>query len=196
MPMRTAIILAGGTSSRVEEDKAILPFHGKMLIEHGLEVVKKVCDTVVIACRDEEQKERFKVLCDCVIDQRQGYGPLEGIYQGCAYLGSGHAFVLACDMPFVSGRVIDFLFESALGHSAAIPAYPWGRFEPLHSVYDIDETRRACRETFKKEKRKIFNMIDLLPDVVFVSTDDIKTFDPHLKTFININTRHDLEVFG
>jgi len=194
--MRGAIILAGGKSERLGEDKALMYFRKKRMIEYVVEAAKRVCGKVVISCRDSEQKRRLEGFGECVIDRRAGYGPLEGFYQGCCFLGEGYACILACDMPFLSWRILNLLFECAEGHSAAIPTHPSGKAEPLHSVYNVEETRKACEKVFEAKRKKIFDMIDLLSDVVYVSTERIKEFDPQLKTFININTRKDWEEYG
>ncbi|MFQ5892380.1 MAG: molybdenum cofactor guanylyltransferase [Candidatus Methanofastidiosia archaeon] len=194
--MRAALILAGGKARRFEgREKALLRFRGREMLSLVLESAQKVCEEIVISVRDERQKELLSHYNHTfVIDSLKNYGPLAGFYAGCKVIKSRYTAVLACDMPFLSYKVLEYIFCEVKGYSCAIPSHKDGRGEPLHAIYKTRETFYACKRVSKKGRGKIYDMIELLKKVRMVPTEEIKKFDPELKTFRNINTLEDLEL--
>jgi molybdopterin-guanine dinucleotide biosynthesis protein A len=91
-PERIGIVLAGGRSSRMGRDKALLDWQGRPLIEHMLQLLRDagVARVVVSGARPE-----YDGIGDC----EEGGGPLVGLHSACASLPDGEVLVLAVDMP-------------------------------------------------------------------------------------------------
>lgn len=198
---RSAIVLAGGRGRRMGMvEKALLEFEGKTILERLLESLFRAVDEVILSVRDKTQEEKFRPVLDkfpaheirFCFDTLEDAGPLEGIRAGLLETRAEYSFVCAGDMPFVDSRVIDLLFEKAIGHDAALPKWENGKFEPLHAVYSrkmIPEIEKA----FEKGKRSVLTPVFEMKDVVFVEVSEIRKIDPELRTFVNINTVDEMQ---
>lgn len=196
---RAAVILVGGHSSRFGSNKALQNLGGKPLIRHVVDRVLDVVDeVVVVAGRGQAKAEYYSVLPSLirvVSDDLEGKNPLIGIVAGLRAAEAEYAAILACDIPFLSCRVLGLLFRRALGADAAIPRWNRRRIEPLQAVYCRTPTLRAALETLTPSDLSIEDMIVKLGQVVYVSIEDeIANIDRDLTTFFNINTREDLTI--
>jgi len=128
-------------------------------------------------------------------DELEGKNPLVGIVTGFKAAKSNYAAVLACDIPFVRDAVIEHLFRRASGSDAAIPRWNTGRIEPLQAVYRRLPTLRAAQEALAKKGSSQKEMISKLARVVYVSVEDeLRSIDPTLHSFFNVNTRKDMTI--
>ena len=99
----TAIILAGGKSSRMKQDKGLILLQGKMMIEHIIEKAKEVTESIIIITEDPAY---LQFGLPCFADTFPGKGPLAGIYSGLLHSSTVKNLVLGCDTPFLSGRIL------------------------------------------------------------------------------------------
>jgi len=131
-------VLAGGKSSRMGSNKALLPFKGITLIEHVAAKVKKAAGNVTLV-GDKAKYSNFSY--PVTEDIFPGRGPLSGIHAALAASQSEWSLIVACDMPEVTETFLTSLIERAEGGKAhaVIPAGPSGLPEPLCAVY----SRRA-----------------------------------------------------
>lgn len=193
--MRSAIILAGGRSSRLGVDKSLLQIQKKTMVEHVMENISDVVDEIIVVARDEEQGKAMisKIgAVDIAYDSIPGYGPVVGILAGLKKARYEHVIALACDMPFVNSDVINLLFSLVKGCDAVVPRWPDGRIEPLHAVYKRKKMAGACEKAIEEGKRNILAPLNTL-QIHYLSTEAIKKIDPELKTFVNVNVPNDLE---
>lgn len=194
---RSALILAGGKGTRLgEREKALLTCDGRTLLEKTIAVLSSVVDEVIISVRDHKQQEAFskyvrdvRLLCDVY----QEKGPLGGMLEGMREASGEYVFVVACDMPFIRSDVIDFLFNEAVGHDAAIPVWNNRRKEPLHSVYNRERFVPAIEKSIQQDEYRVMVAVSQLHDVKFIDMDKIQFIDEKLVSFSNINTPADLE---
>ena len=194
---RSALILAGGKGTRLgEREKALLTCDGRTLLDKTIEVLNSVVDEVIVSVRDHRQQEAFskyvrdvRLLCDV----HQGKGPLGGMLEGMREASGEYVFVVACDMPFIRSDVIDFLFNEAVGHDAAIPMWNNGRKEPLHSVYNRERFVPAIEKSIQQDEYRVMAAVSQLHDIRFITMDRIQFIDEELVSFTNINTAADLE---
>lgn len=105
IPM-SAIILAGGKSSRMGQNKALLPFGEGTLLEHLTKLVSAVfAETLIIA--DEKNKyQELSLSAEIHEDLFKDCGPLAGLYTGLAHSRDQASCVFTCDMPFVDEALI------------------------------------------------------------------------------------------
>lgn len=119
--MRSAVILAGGKSSRLGEEKSLLEFDGRPLICWTVQRLSSVADEIVVVARDEAHSDWLEALLDrfktgtvlFTWDNVPGYGPVAGLYSGMRKASGEYAFATACDLPFLSPKVVDLLFRMA-----------------------------------------------------------------------------------
>ncbi len=194
----SALILAGGKGSRLGyQEKALVDINGKPLIALVIESLEKAVDNIIISVRDRAQGELLdSVLSDheyrFAYDICKDTGPLAGILSGMLVCEDEYCFVAACDMPFINEDVVKMLFRESEHYDAAIPRWDDGFLEPLHAVYRCEPMIRETEEAIEKGETIILAPVFRL-DVNYVAVDRIKSIDPDLRTFMNINTYEDIE---
>jgi molybdopterin-guanine dinucleotide biosynthesis protein A len=196
---RTAIVLAGGRSSRFGSNKALQTLAGKALIRYVTDRVSNAVDELIVVIGHRESAAEYQAVLPNSVrvmnDDREGKNPLIGIVTGLQAAASEYAAILSCDTPFVRASVIDFLFRRALNADAAIPKWDAGRIEPLQAAYQRVAALRASQEVLSDKDASHKEMISRLVRVAYVSVErEIKGIDSSLNTFFNINTREDLSV--
>jgi molybdopterin-guanine dinucleotide biosynthesis protein A len=129
-PRIHAIVLAGGRSSRMGTDKALLPIGGKPLLRRICDALAEHCEGVTVVLPHGEPSRYDGVLAPgtrIAIDLEAGLGPLAGLHAGLSALpaGTDWAFVMACDMPVFAPelfRRMAAVLPVNLPHAAALPA--------------------------------------------------------------------------
>jgi molybdopterin-guanine dinucleotide biosynthesis protein A len=198
MTTSAVILLAGGLASRLGSDKALYSVAGKPLIRHITDRISGLSDEFwVVVARNASTGEYSKVLPSStriINDIPGGKSPLIGIVTGLRAASSQYAIVLSCDIPFVNRRVIQLLLRRASGAEAAIPRSKAGHLEPLQAVYLRDSMLREAEKALAEKRLSPIAAISRLTRVIYVSIEDeIRTIDPELRTFFNMNTREDVE---
>ncbi len=106
------VVLCGGESRRMGEDKARLQVGLRPLVEHAVSALDGVCEEVVLACGGSSNYEELGL--QLVLDTAAGRGPLEGIASAMEVTGAERVLVLACDLPRVTAELPMALLERAL----------------------------------------------------------------------------------
>jgi len=194
---RSAVVLAGGFSSRFGEDKGVVKLAGKPLLSHVVDAVRSVVEEVVIVTSSAERVAEYeKIVHGSVrfaVDRRKSEGPLIGALTGFCVVRGTYALVLPFDTPFITRDVVWLLFDLCVGRSAVIPRWPNGQIEPLHAVYRVDEAKAAAEAAVAEGRLDMRGMIERMRGLRFLSTLVISQLDPELKSFFNINTPLDLK---
>jgi molybdopterin-guanine dinucleotide biosynthesis protein A len=193
---RTAIILAGGLSERLGQDKGLVPLAGKPLVWHVFQRASHVVDEVLVVISSSHKKESYSQVLpktQILLDIRDQRTPLMGALTGLKNAQGHYSVLLPSDAPFVSEDVLKLLFEVSSGMNAAIPKWPNGYIEPLQAVYKTSSALSAAEKAIQRGEVRPLNMIMLLSKVRYISTLVIQQIDPKLTTFFNINTRNDLK---
>lgn len=128
----TVFILAGGKSSRMGTDKGLLLFRGKRLVDYVIGAAQTITSHILIITANPEYANGG---ITCLEDEMQGKGPLGGIYTGLIHTGSEKNLFLGCDMPFLTGRLLQELLKNS-GEEEVLLSQHRGLAEPLCSVYD------------------------------------------------------------
>lgn len=125
--------LAGGESSRMGKDKALLRLDGKPFIQHITEVLSEVFEQVVIV---SDHGDRYKCLgLPIYEDVFKNCGPLGGIHAALASAPTQKVFVISCDVPFLNQQIVQQLLD-ADSHADATIVSTNHRAEPLCGIYD------------------------------------------------------------
>lgn len=134
----SGLLLAGGRSSRMGADKALLDYHGKSQIEHARELLAPFCPEIHLSCRSEQAEEYAQYGMPVVTDTYLDMGPMGGLLSAQRAMPETAFLVLACDLPFLDGGSVGRL---ALERNPLRMATAWrnpdsGRFEPLIACYE------------------------------------------------------------
>lgn len=109
----TGYVLAGGRSSRMGRDKAMLDLFGHTMIERAVERLRGVADRVCIVGRRPE----FAGMAEVVPDLREGCGPLAGVEAALEDMRTEWALLMAVDMPFVPRGLLLWMCEGAVARA-------------------------------------------------------------------------------
>jgi len=194
---KSAIILAGGFSSRFGQDKGLLLLANKPLIKHVLNVINDVVEEKIVVVSSKVQAEKFARVVgpdvNVLVDLNDVQSPLVGALTGFEKAHGEYSLLLPCDTPLVSKDVLLFLLELCISRNAVIPRWPNGYIEPLQAVYYTKSAREAAKKALSEGKLNMRSMVDRLRGVRYVSTLVLQQLDPKLRTFFNINTPLDLK---
>jgi molybdenum cofactor guanylyltransferase len=155
----TAVILAGGASSRMGKDKSLLDIGGIPLIERVLGQLRGRFREVLISAEEPEPFRFTKV--PVIADLVPGQGPLMGIAGALEAATSDTVFVVACDIPDIDHSVVRRLLSAAGEADCAVPRRADGKWEPLYSVWRRSALP-AVREVLSSGRRKIDAAFPLL----------------------------------
>ncbi len=169
------------------EDKALMPFLGKPLIERVLDRVQNLGDETIITTNHPAGYRYlgFPLVPDIIPDR----GALGGLYT--ALKAANHPFVavVACDMPFANAEILEHSYRLLKEHpntDAVIPATEQG-LEPLHAVYRRSTCLPAVKAAINADKWRLVSWHDAVY-IDVLAPKEIRKFDPHGITFQNVNT--------
>lgn len=180
----TAIVLAGGKSTRMGVDKSLLPFLGKPLIQHVCEQMTPYFQELLIA---EGDKKRLAFLnARMVADEVPGQGPLRAIASALAISRNDLNFVMACDIPWLNQRLLLNLLREAHGCDCVIPVTNEGHYEPLFAIYR-KSALPGIRRALEDGERRVVAVFDYCRvRTVYVPSADaianINTMDDYRKS--------------
>jgi molybdopterin-guanine dinucleotide biosynthesis protein A len=187
----TAIVLAGGKSSRLGRNKALQVIGGKSLIQWVVERLATVSAEIIISTASGETVPCSSAASiETVSDEYPGKGPLAGICSGLVASSSPRAIVVGCDTPFLSTGLLEHMIRISPTFDVVIPRIK-NKVEPLCAVYSKNCVA-PIRQLLQQNELKI---IELLPMVRmrYVEEDEVDSFDPEHLSFFNINSQADLD---
>ena len=195
--MRSAVILAGGRSTRFgDRDKAVADLAGRPMIRRVAARVGTVADDLVVNCRPDQVDaitaafEGFDRAVTVAEDPEPDRGPMAGIHTGLLAADGEYGAVVACDMPFVAPALLEHLFAVAAGTDAALPRLDDQWFQTTQAVYHADRMAAACERALDRGDRKV---LAPLRDLDYVVVDEPAVRDvASLETFENVNTAAEL----
>ena len=110
----TGIILAGGKSSRMGVNKALLPLKGKPIIEHTASMLKSLFPSVILITNHPEEYSFLEL--EAFVDVYPGRGPIAGIHSGLINSKTARNFVISCDIPLISEELIEYIVNYKTVH--------------------------------------------------------------------------------
>jgi molybdopterin-guanine dinucleotide biosynthesis protein A len=182
----TAIVLAGGRSSRMGRPKALLLFDDEPLIVHLVRTLGRLFTEIVVVAAPEQELPPMPITL--VRDEVAHQGPVGGIYYGLAAARGDVGFVTACDSAFLSVPLIAHLLSQIADHEVVVPHWQ-GRFQPLHAVYRKTVVPLLEGQLARGELRPVY-LFDKV-QTRRVDEEEIRTFDPEGSSFFNMNTPED-----
>jgi len=176
----TGVILAGGKNSRMGSEKGLLSVDGDRIIERIIHVIEPLVDEIFIISNTENYNYLgLSVYSDIVGD----CGPLGGIYTALKNSKTEYNLIIACDMPFLSTNVLNYLISHTGSNQIIVPHFE-GNLEPLCAIYHSSCTSRIM-EHIQNRQFKLLDAINSF-DCKIVEIDAKKYGED---CFRNINTR-------
>jgi molybdenum cofactor guanylyltransferase len=198
LPPTTGIVVAGGRSSRLGQDKRRLKLWGESgptLLEQSVALVGSLCAELIVVLNDAEDWPQLPARL--VPDQYPEGGALGGIYSGLAAASHSYALTIAADMPLLNRDLLRWMLAQPRDYDVLVPQVGQGKarnrlgVESLHAIYS-----RACLAPIARQlDAGNPQVIGFYSDVRvrFVEPPLIAQLDPAGNAFRNINTAEDLD---
>jgi len=180
----TGIILAGGKSSRMGQDKGLTLLNGKPLVKYVIDALESITQKIIIISNNDTYKRfGFPVYNDVVKEK----GPVGGIYTALTHSITENNVIVSCDTPFVTPNLLLNLIEESHSHEVTFYQYK-NKTHPLVGVY-----KKSVLPVFKSSLDK--NQLKLMLVNQSLNCNIVKVEDKFDgdKLFFNINTLQDLE---
>lgn len=186
---KTAVILAGGKSSRMGFDKQFLKINEKRLIDIMISKLKKEFEDIIIVTNKPEQYvgSSYKIVCDEI----RGKGPMGGIHIGLKESSSKYTYFVACDMPNINIGYIKYMKEMIKDTDVdACITKKENRAEHLNAFYSRDVIS-DIENLFLEDRRAIVNLTNKV-NTLYIEEKDARKYSPNWDMFLNINTKEEL----
>jgi molybdopterin-guanine dinucleotide biosynthesis protein A len=182
----TAVIMAGGDSRRMGQDKANLLLGERTLLQSVAATLQPLFGEVIISVR----QPRPEIILPQVCDDPAHSGPVAGLAAALERATTPWIFAVACDMPFITPAVIEYLALQRADYQAVVPlvgGYP----QPMAAFYAKSclDAVRACLHG--KGKHSFRALLDTIR-VCYVSEEQMQAVDPQLRSFFDLDTPQDV----
>ena len=189
-PMLTIVIQSGGESRRMGQDKALMPFLGRPLIQRIAERLAPLADEMIVNTNKSGAYDFLGL--PLFADVRPGRGALGGLYTAITSASQPLVGVVACDMPFANPSLLAFQARLIQDEAAdvVIPLLPGG-YEPLHAVYRRETCLAAVEWALDNDQWKLISWFSRVK-VREISAEECRPYDPQGLAFSNVNTPQEL----
>ncbi|NYB74563.1 molybdenum cofactor guanylyltransferase [Sedimentibacter hydroxybenzoicus DSM 7310] len=188
----TAIILAGGKSSRMGFDKQLLKINERSLMDRMIQKLSREFEEIIIVTNKPELYIGLshKITKDILKDM----GALGGIHAGLSHSSSSLAFVAACDMPNINMEYVRYLKDRLNDNNSLGCVTKFGDWiEPFCSFYSV-ELIKNIGKYLESGRRSVHGLIKDV-NISYIEEKDARKFSPNWDMFLNLNTREDLNKF-
>lgn len=179
-----AIILAGGDSTRMGQDKAELVLNGQTLLDGVIDTMQLIFPKVVVSVRQPRTGLDVAQVCD----ELPAAGPLAGLIAGLAQADAPWIFAVACDMPFVTQELVARLATFRVGQQAVVPMV--GGYPQSLAAFYAASALETMRASLAQGDRSLRGMLAKL-EVRYVSEAELREVDPQLRSFFDLDTPQD-----
>ena len=195
---RSGIILSGGKSSRLGQDKGLIELGGKPLVSWVIDLLRDVTDEIIVVVGSEENVPHYRavipddvhVVPDCYPEN----SPLIGLISGLRMANGSYAVVCACDMPFVVPDVLELLFCISYGLNGSLLVKSDGWIESIPSVYNVSNCLNFAEVLRGLGEMRIRKVLENMSDTVTVSVEKLRVIDPDLVSFFDIDTLESYDI--
>ena len=186
----TGIVLAGGKSRRMGQDKALMNFRGKPLVQHAVELLRQVCGKVIISANKTHYGFTGSEIWP---DEQDIQAPMIGIYSCLKRTRDEWILVLSCDMPFVDPKLLELLISSAGSgtRGVIIPVHDGDCIEPLCGLYH-KSLIPLMEQRIRVRDYSLQHLIQQSNHLLLETGPFLSFYDPLI--FLNINTTEDFKL--
>ncbi len=171
-------ILAGGQSRRMGRDKSQLLLNNRTFTEKISDTLLQITDSILVMRADR--------------DIYPNWGALGGLHAALATCKREWAIVVACDLPFVTAQLLNYLTSLRDHHDAIVPLQPDDRPQPLCALYRIEPCLPRATELIETGHRRPRDLLQLV-NTRWVPFTELRNLDQAEKFFVNINTPEDYD---
>jgi len=192
--MITSIVLAGGRSKRMGQDKAFLKYKNKTFLRTILEKLDKISSQIIISINKDislylKEIEGLKAEIKFVKDLKSYDGPLNAIVSSTPYVKNRYVFIGTCDTPLINLDLINYLFKTLKknedNYDCIIPVVN-SKYQPLNTFY-LKNSLELARDSYKEGNKSLFSWLDRLKKL-YIYDNTLSKFDKNLSTYLSINT--------
>jgi len=191
----TCAIMAGGKSSRIGTDKALLLYKNKTLLQHVIDKVSNIFENSILISNNRNICDYYHI--PVFSDILKGIGPLGGLHAALTYASSDEVCIVPCDMPLIEDKMLRYLFENKKEYRNIIYC-EYGKPQPLIGIYS-KSLHRVIQSIFlqlgngNNEKSTTLKLMELTKYEPFkiIEVTELDWYKPEL--FFNVNTLEDLE---
>ncbi|MHB8122337.1 MAG: molybdenum cofactor guanylyltransferase [Desulfuromonadaceae bacterium] len=181
----TGVILVGGKSRRMGQDKALLPVAGIPIVKRLIDCLQGCFQHLLLV---GDQPERFEQYQLPIVPDIYPGSSLGGLYTGLKSVTTEHVFVTSCDIPFPNPELIRLICRQANSYDAVIPATKNG-LEPLFARYR-QSALPATQAALETGNYRITSVLEQL-QILRIESDALHAVDPDGRALLNINTPHE-----
>ena len=169
------------------QNKAFLEVQGERIIDRIRRIFTDLFQEVLLVTNSP--RDYLDLNLRIVTDLHREKGALGGIFTGLFHASFSHAFVTACDMPFLNKELISHLVRLSPAYDIVIPRTDDG-LQPLHAVYS-QRCLPFMEDLLRRGNLKILDFFHRVKKRE-VLTGEIIPLDPRLSSFLNLNSPEDL----
>jgi molybdopterin-guanine dinucleotide biosynthesis protein A len=188
----TAVILAGGKSTRMGFDKQLLTVNEQLLCKLTVEKLRRVFPDILIVTNKPELYGTMPVrVCSDIFPNM---GPVGGIHAALANARSEYIYLMACDMPVFCPEYVQYMMaqiEKNRPDICVTRVNDW--IEPFNGFYRTG-LLPAFEAHLRANRTSLFYLLQTF-DKMEISEETARSFDAELAMFSNLNTPKDFERF-
>lgn len=184
----TGVILAGGKSGRMGQNKALMALGGKRLVDRVVDVMRDVFRDLLMVTNTPAIYADLGI--PMVRDVWPDKGSLGGIYSAIYHVTTPYCLVVACDMPFLHAAVMRYLVAQIADHDVVVPDV-LDELQTLHAIYS-----KTCLQPIEQRlEANRLRIVGFFPDVRVrtVTASELQPYDPDLLAFQNLNTPEEFQ---
>ena len=182
-----AFILAGGQSRRMGADKSQLRIEHQTFMDRIAGALLNFTGSVTLVGA-HQQHPRLRTVADVY----PRWGALGGLHAALANCRSDWALVVACDLPFVTAELFDYLAFLRADYDAVVPLQPDNRPQPLAALYRVEPCLQWATQLIESGRRRPLDLLELV-NTRWVPFSDLMNLDQAERFFANINTPDDYD---
>lgn len=197
----TGIILSGGKSTRMGENKSFLKIGIHTAIETVVMLMKSIFSEVIIITNEPQLYEFLSV--KIYSDIYQNVGPIAGIHSGLVNSPTKKNFVISCDIPLMNAEMINSIINYPSETEIIVPkadgfiqqlcgVYSKSLIPEIEKIIDKDNVEENRNSSQVKRKCKIHNLIDTVPSTIIENIEALEGY--HDNIFLNMNRPEDYKL--
>ncbi|MCK5387968.1 MAG: formate dehydrogenase accessory sulfurtransferase FdhD, partial [Candidatus Izimaplasma sp.] len=183
----SAIILAGGNSSRMKYNKEFIKIENEFLVHRQIKELSTIFKEVIVVSNNPNHYKglNVKVVSDILV----GNTPIIGLHAGLVHSSNRYNYCIACDMAFINFEFINYLVSLTKGHDSYVAKYN-NYIEPFNAIYSKDIIGKI--ESFLKDKNYGFQRLVKKLNTHFINEQKVSYYQQEMDMFKNINNESDL----
>jgi len=180
----SCIILAGGESRRMGEDKGLKIFRNQALISYSIQLATKLCDNILISTNNPDYiKFDYPLIYDIIPNK----GPMGGIYSGLSVSKTDWNLFLPCDTPFLQLDILLKMQKHLSSNKIVVPKLESDQIQPLIGFYHKD-LLPLIKNHLENDRLKIMGLLNKTKTYYQIIRQE------NASRFLNINTIKELKI--